>query len=393
MLISGIIDLNFAGIFNEKTLRHCSTSISHDIEGYKALIARPYESVNRAMPGSYYSDVERTIFLTYVILSEDIAKYDELFQGERKFIMFEYWKENLAELDFDELVYGHSSLSEIAEKHPNMLSGVIRFLYVIILKRMEVRDRSKSVNSIDIIFNFDCVGFTGTPFLDNYPTSDYIRHRREDDIPPCIDRSFYAYTSENLQTDEFEQRFARFQGQNNNVNLEYVSSDFMQESLKVGEMETLGAIFKREETEALKKISPFNVIVDLCGIFKLSSIDDVRSLILNHFGPDCFHYIYHIDQSDGSDRMLCIKSKNDVTFDEEFYKFLCRTYGATLREKVSCECIVFSCCSHWKLDIDAVTSCSSVKYRCFSSLTTAITSGRMCRTSLFFRNNTRCLYL
>ena len=79
------------------------------------------------------------------------------------------------------------------------------------------------------------------------------------------------------------------------------------------------------------------MIVDLCGIFKLSSIDDVRSLILKHFGPDCFHYIYHIDQSDGSDRMLCIKSKNDVTFDEEFYKFLCRSYGATLREKVSCE--------------------------------------------------------
>ena len=32
------------------------------------------------MPGSYYSDVERTIFLTYVILMEDVAKYDELFQ-------------------------------------------------------------------------------------------------------------------------------------------------------------------------------------------------------------------------------------------------------------------------------------------------------------------------
>lgn len=77
------------GIFNEKTLRHCTTSISHDIEGYKTLIARPYESVNRAMPGSYYSDVERTIYLTFVILSEDISKYDDLFQGERKFITFE----------------------------------------------------------------------------------------------------------------------------------------------------------------------------------------------------------------------------------------------------------------------------------------------------------------
>jgi hypothetical protein len=68
------------GIFNEKTLRHCSTNVAHDIAGYKSLIARPYESVNRAMPGSYYSDVERTIYLTYYILVEDIAKYDELFQ-------------------------------------------------------------------------------------------------------------------------------------------------------------------------------------------------------------------------------------------------------------------------------------------------------------------------
>ena len=52
------------GIFNEQTLRHCSNNIVHDIEGYKSLIARPYESVNRAMPGSYYSDVERTIYVS-----------------------------------------------------------------------------------------------------------------------------------------------------------------------------------------------------------------------------------------------------------------------------------------------------------------------------------------
>ena len=28
---------------------------------------------------------------------------------------------------------------------------------------MEVRDKTRSVNSIDVVFNFDCVGFTGTP--------------------------------------------------------------------------------------------------------------------------------------------------------------------------------------------------------------------------------------
>jgi len=327
------------GIFNEQTLRHCTSSISHDIEGYKALIARPYESVNRAMPGSYYSDVERTIFLTFVILSEDIAKYDELFQGERKFITFEYWREYLTELDYDELVYGHNRLSEIAENYPNASLGLIRFLYIIILKRMEIRDRSRSVNSVDIIFNFDCIGFTGTPFLDNYPTSDYIRHQREDDIPPSIDRSFYAYTSEELSQDEFENRFSQFQGQNSDVKVEYVSSDFMQESLKIGEMETLKEIFTREQenpkAESRKTTkAPFNAIVDLCGIFKLSTIEDVRSLVLEHFGPGCFHYIYHIDQSDGSDRMLCIKSKNDVTFDEEFYRDLCKRYGADLRHKI-----------------------------------------------------------
>ena len=71
------------GIFNEQTLRHCSTNIALDVEGYRSLIARPYESVNRAMPGSYYSDVERTIYLTYYILMEDLSKYDELFQQAR----------------------------------------------------------------------------------------------------------------------------------------------------------------------------------------------------------------------------------------------------------------------------------------------------------------------
>ena len=83
------------GIFNEKTLRHRSTNVAHDISGYRSLIARPYESVNRAMPGSYYSDVERTIYLTYYILVEDIAKYDELFQQVNvcagAFLLTEYY--------------------------------------------------------------------------------------------------------------------------------------------------------------------------------------------------------------------------------------------------------------------------------------------------------------
>ena len=64
---------------------------------------------------------------------------------------------------------------------------------------MEVRDKSRSVNSIDIVFNFDCVGFTGTPFIDNYPTFAYISSGRSDAIPQMIDRSFYAYSAEVLR--------------------------------------------------------------------------------------------------------------------------------------------------------------------------------------------------
>ena len=115
--------------------------------------------------------------------------------------------------------------------------------------------------------------------------------------------------------------------------VEFVSSDFMQETLKIGEMETLQSIFQREQKEATNT-PPFNVIVDLCGVFKLTNIYDVRTLVLKHFGLDCFHYIYHIDQTDGSDRMLCIRTNNDVAFDEEFYKHLCRTYGASLSAKI-----------------------------------------------------------
>ena len=56
----------------------------------------------------------------------------------------------------------------------------------------------------------------------------------------------------------------------------------------------------------------FNVLVDLCGIFKRSTIHEVRDCVLGHFGPDRFHYIYHIDQADGGDRVLDINSDNDV---------------------------------------------------------------------------------
>ena len=229
------------GIFNPQTLRHCSSNVAHDVEGYKSLIARPYESVNRAMPGSYYSDVERTIYLTYYLLMEDIAKYDQLFQEERKFVTFEYFNAfvypeemrdvpemtrtnsglsrtaSIHTLDFDDLVYGLDPLSVIVGKYPETKDGLTRFLYEIILRRMEIRDKSRSVNSIDVVFNFDAIGFTGTPFIDNYPTFSYIRTRREDEIPGMINRDKYVFTSDNMSTTDFEARFVKFQGRNHTV--------------------------------------------------------------------------------------------------------------------------------------------------------------------------------
>ena len=196
---------------------------------------------------------------------------------------------------------------------------------------MEIRDKSRSVNSVDVVFNFDCIGFTGTPFLDNYPTFGYIRDHREDDIPDMIDRSFYAYTSENLSVQEFQDRFERFQGQNDNVMVEYVPSEFIRDSSC--EMETLASIFMRQQ-QSSDKVKEFNSIVDLCGIFKQSTIHDVRDLIRRHFGPDHFHFVYHIGQADSSDRVLSINSDNDVQYDEDFYRYLCSKYGAELRHRV-----------------------------------------------------------
>lgn len=163
-----------------------------------------------------------------------------------------------------------------------------------------------------VVVNVDCIGFTGTPFIDNYPTFACIRDGREDAIPSLIDRGFHAYTSDDRTTEQFEERFVRFQGQNNNVLVEHVPSDFVNEA--GSELATLEYVFVREEEQALAPAgagsearaaqASFNVLVDLCGIFKRSSIHEVRDLVLRHCGPDRFHCVYHIDQADSSDRVL-----------------------------------------------------------------------------------------
>lgn len=74
--------------------------------------------------------------------------------------------------------------------------------------------------------------------------------------------------------------------------------------------------------------------MDLCGVFKRSTIHDVRDLIRKKYGADRFRYVYHIDQADNSDRVLYMDSDNDVLYDEEFYRYLCNQYGANLRDRV-----------------------------------------------------------
>lgn len=168
--------------------------------------------------------------------------------------------------------------------------------------------------------------------MDNYPTFDYIRNGRKDKIPDLIDRSFYAYTSDDLSIRDFEERFIQFQGQNDHVLVEYVPSDFISESCD--EMETLESIFLNEERRKSAGETRFNTLVDLCGIFKQSTIHDVRDLIKKHFGSERFKFLYHIDPADNRDRVLCINSENDAQYDEEFYNYMCNAYGASLRDKI-----------------------------------------------------------
>ena len=96
-----------------------------------------------------------------------VPRYDELFQQERKFISFEYWQAHVCgTLDYDDLVYGRHQLTALVKAHPSVKLGLVRYLFAVILRRMEIRDKSRSVNAIDVVFNFDLIGFTGTPFID-----------------------------------------------------------------------------------------------------------------------------------------------------------------------------------------------------------------------------------
>jgi hypothetical protein len=58
-----------------------------------------------------------------------------------------------------------------------------------------------------VIFNFDSKGFTGTPFIDNYPTYQYIKEKQQNSIPDLIDRSFYLHFSNPNLDKEYKNKF------------------------------------------------------------------------------------------------------------------------------------------------------------------------------------------
>ena len=103
------------------------------------------------------------IYLTYVILTrQNTMSYFR----ERKFISFEYWV-YMSQLDSMTLCMGMTPVSnrQNFQRLRMVWHGSSTNYFA-----PDGNPRSVSVNSIDVVFNFDCIGFTGTPFIDNYPT-------------------------------------------------------------------------------------------------------------------------------------------------------------------------------------------------------------------------------
>lgn len=96
------------------------------------------------------------------------------------------------------------------------------------MRKIEIQDKSRSVNSIDVIFNFDCKGFTGTPFIDNYPTFEYIRNKKIEKIPDLIYKDFYLHSNHKNIDEVYGSKLLQFQGDNNHVILKYVTSDWLE---------------------------------------------------------------------------------------------------------------------------------------------------------------------
>ena len=196
-----------------------------------------------------------------------------------------------------------------------------------------MRDKSRSVNSIDVVFNFDCIGFTGTPFIDNYPTfATSARGARTHPRPhrPLVLHVHRRRASRRRVRERF--RFSR----GGRLGARRVRRRTLRRPRRTSSPTSRGSLPMRARSggggasagearaRARARMLGFNVLVDLCGIFKKAS-SRVRDVVLATLARGA-SYLYHIDQSDGGTGAL-LESDSDVQFDEEFYKYLCKAHG------------------------------------------------------------------
>ena len=86
--------------------------------------------------------------MTYYVLLEDVQGATVVQGGAGFYPRYFSILEEVG-VEYDDLVYGHDPLSHIIDLHPATKGGLTRFLYEIVLA-MEIRDRARSVNSVDV---------------------------------------------------------------------------------------------------------------------------------------------------------------------------------------------------------------------------------------------------
>ena len=92
------------------------------------------------------------------------------------------------------------------------------------------------------------------------------QRRGNGSVPPSVPRD----ESIDAREARLAAKFAAFQGKNDHVVVDYAPSDFVRDA--ADELDVLGRILEGESTA-------FNALVDLCGVFKRSSVHEVRDRV------------------------------------------------------------------------------------------------------------------
>ena len=119
-----------------------------------------------------------------------------------------------------------------------------------------------------------------------------------------------------------------FQGTNNNVTVRYALSDFVDDG---NELEVLKSILQGNAMSDEDHHDPERACGFMWRLQTFISTRDVRDVIV---AETSYRYVYHVDPTDGADRILCCSTSTDVPFDEEFYKYLVTEYQERLPEVV-----------------------------------------------------------